>query len=457
VNGGTVSTTTTNSQPDLYTEAVPLAACETLPAADRAPDSAVMEAGDCDTVQAADSTPDDEVTLPVTVRLKDGREATGARPPEWHREVHLAYLHAMSRGFIEIAAGNRDEHGKLDVYTRSRREYFVPAGGPREHDWRTAALAIADRHLEAGEELFLGVAPRAQLRGYKPAVQWSRWLWLDIDGPEHLGRLEALLNRKPAHLLVESAGSGGMHAYWRLARRLPATKIVCEDGRTIENPLEVRERVGEKGGTRLVGYRELASKEVITLARRVEPIERGNLRLLHALGQTSVKDKVVPVGDPQCREQSRVLRWAGSPNGKTGKWARIVRIDLWLPPYQPEGLLHDLPDPEGAQPVRRKDLRRLKYDAYRLIPADVYFQRLAGITLPERGNINCPSPSHEDRTASCSVDAYVFDCHGCEAQGTYIDLWALLHRLPVGDALAADRDAFRRARKGAQDALKDLV
>jgi len=200
MNGATVTTTT--AQPPLV-EDVPADGCEP-----------------------------EQVKLPVTVRLKDGREATVERTPEWHREVHLSYLHAMSRGFIEVAAGRRNEEdGKLDIYTRRRRDYFVPAGGPSEPDWRIAALELAERHLQAGEELFLGVAPRAQLRGGKPAVQWSRWLWLDLDGPEHLGRLEALLESKPAHLLIESAGSGGMHAYWRLTRRLDASKIRCEDGR----------------------------------------------------------------------------------------------------------------------------------------------------------------------------------------------------------------------------------
>jgi len=409
--------------------------------------------------QASQDTTDDgseleEVKLPVTVRLKDGREATVDRPPEWHRQVHLWYLHAMSRGFIEVAAGRRDEDGTLDIYTRRSRDHFVPAGGPGEQDWRIAALELAERHLLAGEELFLGVAPRAQVRGGKPAVQWSRWLWIDVDGSEHLGRLDALLQRKPAHLLIESAGSGGMHAYWRLARRLPASKIRCEDGRIIVNPLEVR----EKDTRRLVGYRELGSKDVVTGATRVEPIERANERLLHALGYTGAAGAEVAVGDTVCREQSRVFRWAGSPNGKTGRWARIVRLDLLLPPYQPGFLLDDLPDPERSQAVRQLDLRHIKYDAYRLIPASVYFPRIAGITLPEKGNISCPSPSHEDRKASCSVDTYVFDCHGCEAQGTYIDLWALIHGLPAGDALAAaDRDTFLRAKKGAQDALKDLV
>ena len=396
--------------------------------------------------------------LPVTVRLKDGREVTGERTPSWHRDMHLTFLHATSRGFIEVAAGERDK-GKLEIYTRRRREYFVVAGGHRDQAWRSEALELADRHLQAGEELFLGVAPRVQQSASKQAVHWSRWLWLDIDGSEHLGRLQALLERKPAHLLVESAGSGGMHAYWRLARPLPASKISTEDGRVvIENPLEVRQPTRE-GGTRLVGYRALGSKQVITAARKVEPIERANMRLLTALGYTTVDGKQVPIGDPQCREQTRVLRWAGSRHGRTGNWARIVRLDLWLPAYQPSVLLDDLADPERSRPVISKDLRQVKYDAYRLIPASVYFPRLAGITLPDRGNIRCPSPQHEDVKASCSVDTYVFRCHSkkCGVQGTLYDLWALMHGLPCGDALAADPDAFRRAQKGAQDALKDLV
>jgi hypothetical protein len=396
--------------------------------------------------------------LPVTVRLKDGREVSGERTPRWHRDMHLAYLHAMSRGFIEVAAGDRDPHGKLEIYTRRRREYFVVAGGPADQAWRTEALAIADRHLDAGEELFLGVAPRVQQSASKQAVHWSHWLWLDIDGAEHLGRLQALLERKPAHLLIESAGSGGMHAYWRLARPLAAAKISTEDGVVIENPLEVRQPTRD-GGTRLVGYRELGSKEVFTVARKVEPIERANMRLVTALGYTTVDGEQVPVGDPQCREQTRVLRWAGSRHGRTGNWARIVRLDLWLPPYQPRVLLDDLPDPERSRPVIRKDLRRVTYDAFRLIPASVYFPRLAGIALPERGNVRCPSPQHEDVEASCSVDTYVFCCHAkkCGVQGTLYDLWALMHGLPCGDALAGDPDAFRQAQRGAQDALKDLV
>lgn len=398
-----------------------------------------------------------ETMLPLTVRVSDGREIDTERPPARHREIHLGFLHAASRGHVEVAAGRRDDHGKLDIYTRRRRDYFVPAGADGNPHWRQPALDLAERHLDAGEELFLGVAPRAQRAGGKQAVQFSQWLWVDIDGAEHLGRLQALLERKPAHLLVESAGSGGVHAYWRLAEPLPARQIRCPDGRVIVNPLEVRQPTREQGRTRLVGYRELASKEVVTVARKVDSIERANLRLIHALGYVTRDGQQVPVADRQCREQSRVLRWAGTRNGKTGNYARIVRLDLWLPSYQPSVLLGDLEDPPRSRPVQRRDLRRHTYDAYRLIPAAVYFPRIADVQLPERGNISCPAPAHEDLTASCSVDAYVFCCHGCGAQGTLYDLWSLMHGGPTGDHLAQDREAFMRAVQGVRDACQDLV
>ena len=395
--------------------------------------------------------------LPLTVRLSDGREIETERPPERHRAIHLGFLHGGSRGHVEIAAGERDETGELRIYTRRRRDHFLPAGGSGNPEWQRPALALADGHVLSGEELFLGVAPRTQRRGSKQSVQWSQWLWLDIDGPEHLGRLQGMLERKPAHLLIESAGSGGMHAYWRLAEPLPAREIRCPDGRAILNPLEVRQPTPVKGRTRLVGYREPGSKEVITVARKIDWIERANLRLIHALGQTTRNGERVYVADKQCREQARLLRWAGSRNGKTGQWARIVRLDLWLPSYSPKVLVGDLEDPPRSRPVVRRDLRRHTYDAYRLIPAAVYFPLLAGVDLPERGNINCPSPNHEDITASCSVDAYVFCCHGCGAHGTLYDLASLMKGGPTGDTLASDKRAFGEAVRAVQQACKRLL
>jgi hypothetical protein len=395
--------------------------------------------------------------LPLTVRLADGRETTTSYPAKRHRAIHLGLLHCFSKGLVEVGAGRRDSKGELHIYTRRRPRYFLPAGGSGDDGWRAPALALADRHLQAGDELFLGVAPRTEPRGSKQAVQWSEWLWVDIDGPEHLGRLQALLERKPAHLLVESAGSGGMHAYWRLSRPLPAREVTSPDGSMIVNPLEVREPTGVLGYSRLVGYRARDTEDVVSVASKVDWIERANLRLIHALGYTQTDGQPVPVADRQCRDQNRLLRWAGSVNGKTGRWSRIVRLDLWLPPYSPKLLLGDLEDPPRSRPVQKRDLRRHSYDAYRLIPAAVYFPRIAGRELAERGNINCPSPLHPDEKASCSVDAYVFHCFGCGAHGTLYDLQSLMLGGPAGDALAADQQAFKTAVRAAQEACADLL
>ena len=50
----------------------------------------------------------------------------------------------------------------------------------------------------------------------------------------------------------------------------------------------------------------------------------------------------------------------------------------------------------------------------------------------------CPSPKHDDRFASCGVKARFFNCLGCPAGGSIIDLGSLLYGLePRG------RDFFR--------------
>ena len=82
--------------------------------------------------------------------------------------------------------------------------------------------------------------------------------------------LWALIAERPCHLLIETAGSGGMHAYWRLDQPLAAHRVDRKTGDT------------------------------------VEPIERANLRLIHHLGCDP--DGKPTVADPACKERARVLR-----------------------------------------------------------------------------------------------------------------------------------------------------
>src|ERR1039458_2609959 len=111
--------------------------------------------------------------------------------------------------------------------------------------WLERLLSVvADRH-ERGDDVFVGPVSHVVASANREDIHWSEWAWLDIDGSEHLGRVEALLHRKPAKARIYSAGSGGEHIYWPLRRPLPARTVTVE-GRTIVNPVEVTEPTGEK-------------------------------------------------------------------------------------------------------------------------------------------------------------------------------------------------------------------
>ncbi len=200
---------------------------------------------------------------------------------------------------------------------------------------------------------------------------------------------------RPCHLLVESAGSGGVHAYWALDRPLPA-------------------RLGQQ-----------------------EPIEQANMRIVQALGED--------VADANCRERSRVLRLAGTVNFNTGRYARIIEANLALAPYPPGQLVGDLADPPDTRVPATHRPGKPDEDPYKRIPAVVYFPLLAGIHVPPRGGlVRCPA--HDDEHPSCSVSATepVWRCHACMAGGTAYDLASAVLGGPTGRELRGE--AFRRAR-----------
>jgi hypothetical protein len=317
-------------------------------------------------------------------------------------------LYRETRGLVELTPGTRDLVGRLHLDRRSRPEHYLPGGASENKQWLTALLehawAICDgkyarMRFEDGprEEVFVGVAERREPRGAKDAVTQARWLWVDVDRPDRLEVLWEFLVERPCHLLVESAGSGGVHSYWQLAKALPAKE-------------------GER-----------------------EPIEQANLQIIHALGED--------VADANCKERSRVLRLAGTVNFKTGNYARIIEANLALPPYDLARLVGDLPDPPQAAAVKAATQRSEGRgdDPYKRIPAPAYFPLLAGISVPSRGGlVKCPA--HEDEHPSCSVSATepVWKCHACQAGGTIYDLASAVLGGPTGAALRGE--AFKRAR-----------
>jgi hypothetical protein len=410
--------------------------------------------GTIETSAAATRTDRTDIELPITHRLPEGL-VEDALPPERHQELHLRMLHARTRGLVEIAAGRRDGAGELYIYTRERHDHFLPGGGAGDPMWLERLLSVVADHHERGDDVFVGPVSHVVASANREDIHWSEWAWLDIDGSEHLGRVEALLHRKPAKARIYSAGSGGEHLYWPLRRPLPA-RTVTVDGRTIVNPVEVTEPTEESGRARLVGYRDTSTSELVSGIPAVHWIEKANLRLIHSLGSATRDGKEVYVADVKCRNRSRLMRLAGTVHGETGEYARISYLDHRLPPYDPRFLLGDLPDPATKRRPRRPGLRRFAPDPYLQIPADEYFQRLARIELPARGNISCPSPTHPDVKPSCSVTDYVWYCHGCGASGTIYDLASLLDGGPTGDVLAASGREFKRAKQLVREAFGEL-
>jgi hypothetical protein len=396
----------------------------------------------------------EDARLAITVRHRDGRiEQTtiGARA---HQELHLRMLHGRNPGLVEIAAGRRENDGALEIYTRRRRDHFLPGGGAGDPRWLERLMKLVTYHRVRGEEVFVSPTIHTSASADKEAIQYSEWAWLDVDGAEHLGRLDALLEQKPARARIISGGSGGEHAYWPLSEAIPARTLTIAKGHTIVNPGEVTE-LTEQGGVRLIGYRDPSTREVLIGRAAEHWIEKANLRLIHKLGKRTRDGVEVYVADIKCRNRSRLMRLAGTLHGQSGQYARISYLDLRLPSYTPRVLVGDLPDPEQARPRRRPGLRRFALDPLKQIPADVYFWRLAGIELPARGNISCPNPAHPDVHPSCSVSDYVFYCHAdhCQVQGSVVDLWSLLNGGPTGDGLAASPETFKWARRGAQEAM----
>ena len=357
--------------------------------------------------------------LRCRVRLADGRTFTGELPLERHRSLQIGLLHQHTAGLVELAAGSRQE-GRLRIATRRRADHFLPGGQAGDAGWLGALLELAAHHAERGEEVFLAPAARSRPAGEKQAVSETRWLWVDVDQPGRLHALWGFLTERPCHLLVESGGSGGVHAYW-LTQPLAATRVV--------------EATGEL----------------------IEPIEQANLRIVQRLGVGA--DGKPDVADPACAERSRVLRLGGTVNGKSGGYARVVEADLALPAYPIEQLVGDLPDPVAHLSPRRGH-EGASRDPFKRISPPEYFEKLAGIVVPRDGLVRCPAPGHEDRHPSCSVGTHPstgWCCHSgsCGARGAIYDLASVLLGGPWGRELRGE--AFRRARAYVADAFGELT
>jgi len=375
--------------------------------------------------------------LAIKARLRNGELFTGRLPATRHRRIHLGLLHCATDGYVELAAGPRPSGGKVRFITRKDPGHFLPgAAAASAAGWLEALLELAARHDRRGDELAVAPAVRSARGAAKRHVTHTNWLWIDVDGADQLPEVERFLRRKPAHLVVESAGSGGVHCYWRLREPLhahPETTLF-------------------PGSARGSGH--------TTAGMTGDMIERAHERLIYALGYAWRNGRPVPtIADRACKDRSRVMRLAGTVNGKTGQHARIVWADFALPGWPLQCLVGDLPDPPRPSAVQRRSGRAIVHaDPYKAISPVVYFERLAGIEVPASGLVRCPSPAHEDRTPSCHVGldaAAGWYCHGaCGAGGAIYDLASVLEGGPTGPWLRGE--AFRAAQARVRAAFGEL-
>ena len=118
------------------------------------------------------------------------------------------------------------------------------------------------------------------------------------------------------------------------------------------------------------------------------------------------------------------------------------------PSWALRDLVGDLADPPEPAQVQRHVSSAISHDdPYKRIAPAEYFQRLAGIDVPEHRLVSCPNPAHADTTPSCHVGRHAGEgwcCHGCGAAGAIYDLASVLLGGPTGRWLRGA--AFRRAR-----------
>lgn len=126
--------------------------------------------------------------------------------------------------------------------------------------------------------------------------------------------------------------------------------------------------------------------------------------------------------DSACAEQARI-------ETEQKRW------EMDLHPDDPEFSPHN---PRLAPAVRwddtwrrraRRPLRSVESDprlALAALDLRNEWERLTGEEVPTHGMVACPVPEHEDRHPSCSVREIRWRCFSCGANGTVIDLAAVV-------------------------------
>ena len=367
--------------------------------------------------------------LPCRVRLADGRVFRGALPrrapprapardaARRHRRARRAHArHAPRRRAARAstaAAGPSTTCPAAPAATRAgcARCSRTPSGSSpaptRTHVCRRTARA---RRCSSASRRARRAARRQGRRRRTRAGCGST-----STGPSGSTRCGRFLAERPCHLLIESGGSGGVHAYWQLAEPLPATRPDSRSGEQV-----------------------------------VEPIERAHLRIIHALGVDA---------DGQAERRRPALRGAlarDAPGRHDQLQDRRGTRGSSRPTSRSRRTRSTSSSATCPTPRRRRPPRA------RAATASTTTTRTSGSRrpstssgspasrVPRGGLVCCPVPGHDDPHPSCSVGAdaragLVLPCSArCGARGAIYDLASVLHGGPWGRELRGE--AFERAR-----------
>jgi RepB DNA-primase from phage plasmid len=305
-------------------------------------------------------------------------------------------LHQGRPGLVELVTGRRHADGLLVMRARHERERFPRAGD-------TAALvALVRHHRGLGEEVFCTPLTRRRARpGRGGQVLPGAVAWIDIDEPANVERVRRFAHRP--HMVVRP-GSGGLHAYWRLAA-----------------------------------------------AVELDELEAVNRKLAGHLG-----------ADDGVWDRARIMRVPGTVNAKAGRPCRLAYLDLAARPVAAAVLVDGLRDPDPPPPppdpqTVRRWVERSALDDARRVPPPLYFRLLAGVEVPDRGgDVRCPLPDHDEQHPSCRVyptPERGWVCFGCQRGGSIYDLASLLERGPGGRRGALHGDEFKRVKRRVRELL----
>jgi len=330
---------------------------------------------------------------PIRLITADGQLRIGALTDDQQVAAWGRCLHHGLPGRIEVVGGVRAPDGTLRMRSRSQASHFPAAGDLR------ALVALVAAHRDAGEEVFATPLTRREARpGKAGQILPARVAWVDIDEPSELAALRAFAVRP--HLVLYS-GSGGAHAYWRLAQALAPNEL-----------------------------------------------EAANRKLAAHLG-----------ADQGSTDRARIMRLPGTHNHKAKRPCRLAYCDLHRSPVDDERLTAGLRDPSPLAPAptpapRARHAARIGHDAAATIAPPTYFRVMAGIDVPARGgHVPCPLPDHDEQISSCMVypnSSQGWHCFGCGRGGSVYDLASLLEGGSWGRTLCGEQFTAVKQRVHAQ-------